>query len=35
MLAGYPPFYAENPLGIYEKILAGKTKKEGPKVKVL
>ena len=23
MLAGYPPFYAENPLGIYEKILAG------------
>jgi len=24
MLAGYPPFYAENPLGIYEKILAGK-----------
>ena len=25
MLAGYPPFYAENPLGIYEKILAGET----------
>ena len=24
MLAGYPPFYAENPLGIYEKILAGR-----------
>ena len=23
LLAGYPPFYAENPLGIYEKILAG------------
>ena len=23
MLAGYPPFFAENPLGIYEKILAG------------
>ena len=35
MLAGYPPFYAENPLGIYEKILAGKKKKEGPKVKVM
>ena len=35
MLAGYPPFYAENPLGIYEKILAGKKKKEGRKVKVL
>merc|ERR1719397_1078334 len=29
MLAGYPPFYAENPLGIYEKILAGKV--EWPK----
>ena len=25
MLAGYPPFYAENPLGIYEKILAGES----------
>ncbi|KXS11908.1 camp-dependent protein kinase catalytic subunit [Gonapodya prolifera JEL478] len=24
MLAGYPPFYDENPFGIYEKILAGK-----------
>lgn len=24
MLAGYPPFYADNPLGIYEKILGGK-----------
>ena len=24
MLAGYPPFYADNPLGIYEAILAGK-----------
>ena len=35
MLAGYPPFYAENPLGIYEKILAGNKKKEGRKVKVL
>ncbi|XP_063682792.1 cAMP-dependent protein kinase catalytic subunit PRKX-like isoform X1 [Bolinopsis microptera] len=23
MLVGYPPFYDENPLGIYEKILAG------------
>jgi protein kinase X len=23
MLAGYPPFYADNPLGIYEAILAG------------
>ena len=22
MLVGYPPFYDENPLGIYEKILA-------------
>ena len=22
MLAGYPPFYDENPFGIYEKILA-------------
>ena len=35
MLAGYPPFYAENPLGIYEKILAGKKKKGRQKVKVL
>uniref|UniRef100_A0A0B7AUS8 Protein kinase domain-containing protein n=2 Tax=Arion vulgaris TaxID=1028688 RepID=A0A0B7AUS8_9EUPU len=25
MLAGYPPYYAENPFGIYEKIIAGKT----------
>eukprot|EP00904_Undaria_pinnatifida_P006548 jgi/Undpi1/3022/HiC_scaffold_14.g06399.m1 len=24
MLAGYPPFYDENPIGIYQKILAGK-----------
>jgi len=24
MLAGYPPFYDENPYGIYQKILAGK-----------
>ena len=24
MLAGYPPFYDDNPLGIYEKILGGK-----------
>ncbi|KAK2719523.1 hypothetical protein QYM36_005115 [Artemia franciscana] len=24
MLAGYPPFFDDNPLGIYEKILAGK-----------
>jgi protein kinase X len=24
MLAGYPPFYADNPLGIYEAILGGK-----------
>eukprot|EP00126_Sphaerothecum_destruens_P004667 Sdes_comp18310_c0_seq2m8023 len=24
MLAGYPPFFDENPFGIYEKILAGK-----------
>ena len=24
MLAGYPPFYDENPFGIYQKILANK-----------
>jgi len=24
MLIGYPPYYAENPFGIYEKIIAGK-----------
>lgn len=24
MLVGYPPFYDENPFGIYEKILGGK-----------
>jgi protein kinase X len=24
MLAGYPPFYDENPFGIYQKILAGR-----------
>lgn len=24
MLAGYPPFYDENPFGIYQKILDGK-----------
>lgn len=24
MLAGYPPFYDENPFGIYQKVLAGK-----------
>ncbi|XP_076435505.1 cAMP-dependent protein kinase catalytic subunit PRKX-like [Babylonia areolata] len=24
MLVGYPPFYADNPFGIYEKILSGK-----------
>ena len=24
MLAGYPPFYDENPFGIYEKILLGR-----------
>ena len=24
MLAGYPPFYDENPFGIYQLILAGK-----------
>jgi serine/threonine protein kinase len=24
MLAGYPPFYAETPYGIYQRILAGK-----------
>jgi protein kinase X len=24
MLAGFPPFYDENPYGIYQKILAGK-----------
>ena len=29
MLVGYPPYYAENPFGIYEKIIAGKT--EWPK----
>ena len=23
MLAGYPPFYDDNPLGIYQKILDG------------
>lgn len=35
MLAGYPPFYDENPFGIYQKILGGKVR--GPtqtKVKV-
>merc|ERR1712085_118194 len=26
MLAGYPPFYDENPFGIYQKILQGKLK---------
>ena len=24
MLAGYPPFYDDNPFGIYQKVLAGK-----------
>jgi hypothetical protein len=24
MLAGFPPFYDENPIGIYQKILAGR-----------
>ena len=24
MLVGYPPFYDENPFGIYQKILAGR-----------
>jgi protein kinase X len=24
MLAGYPPFFDDNPFGIYEKILANK-----------
>ena len=24
MLAGFPPFFDDNPFGIYEKILAGK-----------
>lgn len=24
MLAGFPPFYDDNPFGIYEKILSGK-----------
>merc|ERR1719449_469250 len=24
MLAGYPPFYEENPFGIYQKVLAGR-----------
>lgn len=24
MLTGYPPFYDDNPFGIYEKILSGK-----------
>ena len=24
MLAGYPPFYDDNPFNIYEKILSGK-----------
>ena len=24
MLAGYPPFFDDNPFGIYEKILGGK-----------
>ncbi|CAK0899278.1 unnamed protein product, partial [Prorocentrum cordatum] len=24
MLAGYPPFFDENPFGIYQKVLAGK-----------
>jgi serine/threonine protein kinase len=24
MLSGYPPFYDDNPFGIYEKILAGR-----------
>ena len=24
MLAGYPPFFDDNPFGIYEKILSGK-----------
>jgi len=24
MLCGYPPFYDENPFGIYQKILVGK-----------
>eukprot|EP00479_Gromia_sphaerica_P003273 TRINITY_DN13813_c0_g1_i1.p1 TRINITY_DN13813_c0_g1~~TRINITY_DN13813_c0_g1_i1.p1 ORF type:complete len:98 (-),score=18.66 TRINITY_DN13813_c0_g1_i1:145-438(-) len=24
MLAGYPPFYDENPFGIYQKILSGR-----------
>ena len=30
MIAGYPPFYDENPFGIYQKILAGRI--EFPKV---
>lgn len=30
MLVGYPPFYDDNPFGIYEKILSGKT--EWPKL---
>jgi protein kinase X len=24
MIVGYPPFYDDNPFGIYQKILAGK-----------
>ena len=24
MIVGYPPFYDDNPFGIYEKILSGK-----------
>jgi protein kinase X len=24
MLVGYPPFFVDNPFGIYEKILTGK-----------
>jgi hypothetical protein len=30
MAAGYPPFFADQPIQIYEKIVSGKVKKRDP-----
>ena len=29
MAAGYPPFFADQPIQIYEKIVSGKVRKDG------
>lgn len=35
MAAGYPPFFADQPIQIYEKIVSGKVRRDSPILKLL